>query len=167
MHAARLQGYTRSMLPHASADKTSIVQVDSNGMLKPVADSSGRVPRAGSRPLSSILRHLNPGFVDLMSAMLQWDPAMRITPEEAKQHPWILETEDPQSQDSGSARVSHHEQIKASTAGADTRSIRGPLTEAGNVQHTHATKGHKRSDRMHVKSMQIQHPGAEREFTTS
>lgn len=145
-----------------SSDRFKIPQVDSNGMLKAVPDSSGRVPRAGSRPLTSILRHLSPGFINLMSAMLQWDPAMRITPEEAKRHPWILESEDLQLQEGGGTRGCHqHEpKHKASAVAPDSRSGRGPLTEAGNVQHTHTSNRHKRADHKHAKSAQIQHPGA-------
>lgn len=76
-----------------------------------------------------------------MTRMLQWDPATRITPEEAKFHPWILEVENAHASDGHpSGRGMMHHVLKHKTSGShapDSRSNRGPLTETGNMQHTH------------------------------
>lgn len=121
-------------------------------MIKLIPDSQGRTPRPGSRRLSSILRHQTPRFIDLVSSMLEWDPAKRISSEEAKRHPWIVHPEGC-SQDHNALRTSaqqhemkpkcqetkakcqgHDGQIRAVGGVSDTRSSRGPLTEAGNMQ---------------------------------
>lgn len=123
-------------------------------MIKLVPDSNGRLPRPGSRKLSAILRHQKPRFVDLVSSMLEWDPARRITPDEAKRHLWILQPEGPgQSQETNALRTSAQQrelkckqqdgkskgqgndsQIRALGGLIDSRVSRGPLTESGNVQ---------------------------------
>eukprot|EP00892_Ulva_mutabilis_P011038 jgi/Ulvmu1/8306/UM042_0011.1 len=128
------------------------VQVDNSGMIKLVPDSHGRMPRPGSRRLSSILRHQKPKFVDLVSCMLEWDPAKRITPEEAKRHTWISQPEGPaqdisalrtsaqqqepklKAQDVNNRHQGHDGQIRAIGGLSEARASRGPLTEAGNVQ---------------------------------
>jgi Protein kinase domain len=69
---------------------TPRVQLDAVGQIKLVPDSRGRVPRPGGRRLSHVLRHQKPPFVDLVSQMLVWDPAQRITPADALRHPWTL-----------------------------------------------------------------------------
>jgi serine/threonine protein kinase len=47
---------------------------------------------AGARSLSSLLRGVEPGFLDLLGGCLQWDPARRLSPQEALAHPWISGT---------------------------------------------------------------------------
>lgn len=71
--------------------------------------------------------------------MLQWDPATRITPEDAKGHPWILEAENVHASEAPS-RVLLQNELKQKTPVAPciSRSNRGPLTEAGNMQHAHS-----------------------------
>jgi hypothetical protein len=72
-----------------------------------------------------------------MAKMLQWDPAARITPEEAKYHPWILELENSHTLDGHSPRGMTQNDLKRKTSAVSSalRANRGPLTEAGNVQH--------------------------------
>lgn len=114
------------------------MQVDSNGKLKLEPDSTGRVPRAGTRPVSEILRGQDHLFVDLMTKILQWDPATRITPEDAICHPWILDVENAAGTDGlASTRgvMQTETKLKTSAIPSEARSNRGPLTEAGNVQH--------------------------------
>jgi serine/threonine protein kinase len=67
-----------------------VVQLDANGAIKLLADSQGRIPRPGTRSLAQTLRHQSPAFVDLVSSMLVWDPALRVTPAEAARHPWVV-----------------------------------------------------------------------------
>ncbi|ROL48228.1 Dual specificity tyrosine-phosphorylation-regulated kinase 4 [Anabarilius grahami] len=57
---------------------------------KTVAKHAGiRHPK--SRPLVNILGTTDPSFLDFMQSCLTWDPKMRMTPQEAMQHKWILE----------------------------------------------------------------------------
>lgn len=45
----------------------------------------------GTKSLAGQLRCTDPAFLDLLAGCLAWDPAARMTPEEALQHPWIRE----------------------------------------------------------------------------
>ncbi|KAK9966229.1 hypothetical protein ABG768_003352 [Culter alburnus] len=57
---------------------------------KTVAKNAGiRHPK--SRPLVDILGPADPSFLDFMQRCLTLDPKMRMTPQEAMQHKWILE----------------------------------------------------------------------------
>ena len=88
--------------------------------------------------MSEILRGHNHGFIDLMTRMLQWDPVARITPEDAKGHPWILEVENVHASEAPPRGMLQNElKRKTSAVPGDSRSNRGPLTEAGNMQHAH------------------------------
>lgn len=43
----------------------------------------------GSKSLWSVLRCQDPVFVDFLEKCLRWDPAERLTPEQAMAHPWM------------------------------------------------------------------------------
>ncbi|KAJ8258976.1 hypothetical protein COCON_G00179880 [Conger conger] len=43
-----------------------------------------------SRDLASVLKNVDSLFLDFMKRCLVWDPAERMTAEEAAQHPWLL-----------------------------------------------------------------------------
>ena len=58
-----------------------------------IPDALGNV----KEPLSVRLREVLPGgevFVDFIEKCLEWDPDVRMNPEQALQHPWFSETED-------------------------------------------------------------------------
>jgi dual specificity tyrosine-phosphorylation-regulated kinase 2/3/4 len=50
----------------------------------------------GAKTLWGVLRCKDPGFVDLLEGCLRWDPAERMTPEEAMNHPWMAEAREQQ-----------------------------------------------------------------------
>jgi serine/threonine protein kinase len=52
----------------------------------------------GAKTLWGVLRCKDPGFVDLLEGCLRWDPAERMTPEEAMAHPWMAELREQQQQ---------------------------------------------------------------------
>ncbi|KAJ2872253.1 serine/threonine protein kinase, CMGC, dual-specificity [Coemansia aciculifera] len=61
-----------------------------NLVIKPFSNSKGKRRRPGSRPLVQILaRARDPRLVDFVLRTLAWDPAMRMSPEDALCHPWI------------------------------------------------------------------------------
>ncbi|KAJ1820579.1 serine/threonine protein kinase, CMGC, dual-specificity, partial [Coemansia sp. RSA 2599] len=63
-----------------------------NIVIKPYTNSKGKRRRPGSRPLVQILaRARDPRLVDFVMRTLAWDPAARMSPEEALCHPWITE----------------------------------------------------------------------------
>ncbi|KAJ2792687.1 serine/threonine protein kinase, CMGC, dual-specificity [Coemansia linderi] len=63
-----------------------------NLVIKPFSNSKGKRRRPGSRPLVQILaRARDPRLVDFVLRTLAWDPAMRMSPEDALCHPWICD----------------------------------------------------------------------------
>jgi len=64
---------------------------DSKGNPKHLTNSKGRKRRPGTKELSTALKTNDEHFLDFLARCLEWDPGRRITPEEALQHPWILE----------------------------------------------------------------------------
>ena len=63
---------------------------DSSNRPRSVANSRGKVRKAGTKKLASALRCSNKDFLDFLECCLQWDPTERYTPIQALQHPWIL-----------------------------------------------------------------------------
>ncbi|ORZ11185.1 kinase-like domain-containing protein [Absidia repens] len=69
---------------------------DSMGQPRIVANAKGKKRYPGTKPLENVFQSKHSGgsshdnFVDFLQQCLQWDPAQRITPEQAFEHPWIL-----------------------------------------------------------------------------
>ncbi|KAI9505998.1 kinase-like domain-containing protein, partial [Coemansia spiralis] len=56
----------------------------------PYTSTKGKRRRPGSRPLAQVLaRARDPRLIDFVMRTLAWDPAIRMTPEDALRHPWI------------------------------------------------------------------------------
>eukprot|EP00879_Flechtneria_rotunda_P009162 GHRR01009592.1.p1 GENE.GHRR01009592.1~~GHRR01009592.1.p1 ORF type:complete len:875 (+),score=386.54 GHRR01009592.1:541-3165(+) len=62
---------------------------DTNGAPAVVPNSRGKLHHPGTKSLWSVLRCAEPGFVDLLDKCLRWNPAERLTPEQALAHPWM------------------------------------------------------------------------------
>jgi dual specificity tyrosine-phosphorylation-regulated kinase 2/3/4 len=62
---------------------------DTRGAPRTVANSRGRKRTPGSTTLASALKTTDVSFVSFLEGCLEWDPAHRMTPEQALQHPWI------------------------------------------------------------------------------
>ncbi|KAJ2613026.1 serine/threonine protein kinase, CMGC, dual-specificity [Coemansia sp. RSA 1365] len=61
-------------------------------MIKPYTSTKNKRRRPGSRPLDQVLaRARDPRLVDFVLRTLAWDPAMRMSPEDALRHPWITD----------------------------------------------------------------------------
>jgi serine/threonine protein kinase len=65
---------------------------DSEGNPKLVPNSRGKVRYPGRKDLKDLLKGCDASFMDLVRSCLEWDPAKRITPEEASAHEWILDS---------------------------------------------------------------------------
>ncbi|CAG9313193.1 unnamed protein product [Blepharisma stoltei] len=57
-----------------------------------VPNSKGKVRYPGATPLQSRIGLHDNGFLEFLERSLQWDPEVRMTPEEALNHPWILQS---------------------------------------------------------------------------
>ncbi|KNC48904.1 CMGC/DYRK/DYRK2 protein kinase [Thecamonas trahens ATCC 50062] len=63
---------------------------DSNFHPRIVPNSRGRKRYPGTKDLRSTLRCSDELFIDFLKRCLAWDPARRLTPSAALQHPWIM-----------------------------------------------------------------------------
>lgn len=64
---------------------------DSNGKPKPVVSSKGKRRRPSTKTLAQALNCGDEAFVDFITRCMRWSPDLRMTPEEALQHPFIDE----------------------------------------------------------------------------
>lgn len=60
---------------------------DINGHPKIIANSRGKKKTINTKSLKDILRGADLGFIQLVESCLEWDPAVRLTPDEAIKHP--------------------------------------------------------------------------------
>ncbi|PVV02352.1 hypothetical protein BB560_003195 [Smittium megazygosporum] len=61
-------------------------------LLKPYVSSNGVQRTPGSKPLTKLLlRAQDDRFYDFMTRIMTWDPNIRLKPEDAINHPWILD----------------------------------------------------------------------------
>jgi dual specificity tyrosine-phosphorylation-regulated kinase 2/3/4 len=79
---------------------------DSKGQYRLVPNSRGKKRRPGTRDLQATLRVGDDGFIDFLLKCLAWDPRERATPEDALQHPWILQGYHKSSKTSSSKKPS-------------------------------------------------------------
>jgi serine/threonine protein kinase len=62
---------------------------DSKGSPRNLTNSKGRKRRPGTKDLSYAIKTTDVAFLDFIRQCLEWDPAQRMTPEQALQHEWI------------------------------------------------------------------------------
>jgi serine/threonine protein kinase len=62
---------------------------DSKGTPRNLTNSKGRKRRPGTKDLSYAIKTTDVAFLDFIRQCLEWDPAQRLTPEQALQHDWI------------------------------------------------------------------------------
>ncbi|XP_067090726.1 dual specificity tyrosine-phosphorylation-regulated kinase 4 [Osmerus mordax] len=65
---------------------------DSKSNPRNITNSKGRKRRPNSKDLASVLKTNDAQFLDFLQRCLSWDPVKRMTPDEAMQHEWILES---------------------------------------------------------------------------
>lgn len=64
---------------------------EKDGTPKIVPDSKGRVRKPGSKRLVEVLKKAENSFVRLVECCFVWEPAFRITPQQALMAEWIVE----------------------------------------------------------------------------
>eukprot|EP01060_Flectonema_neradi_P022778 TRINITY_DN3099_c2_g1_i1.p1 TRINITY_DN3099_c2_g1~~TRINITY_DN3099_c2_g1_i1.p1 ORF type:complete len:520 (+),score=57.78 TRINITY_DN3099_c2_g1_i1:54-1613(+) len=64
---------------------------DHSGQPKIIPNSRGKRRRPNEKRLRDVLRASDPQFVDFIKRCLAWQPELRMTPEEALQHPFMKE----------------------------------------------------------------------------
>jgi len=72
---------------------------DSKGNYCPKLQTSKRKRRIGGKTLEQKLHTEDPQFVDFLKQCLEWDPAVRWTPDQALRHPWLKSIVPPGLQD--------------------------------------------------------------------
>ncbi|CAL1271628.1 unnamed protein product [Larinioides sclopetarius] len=68
----------------------SELQTDSKGNPRCITNSKGKKRRPGTRPLSIALNTDDQDFIDFIARCLDWNSSLRMSPDEALQHPWLL-----------------------------------------------------------------------------
>lgn len=53
-------------------------------------NSRGKLRKPGGKPLALLLGDEDPDFLDFVQQCLEWDPELRMTPDMALRHIWIL-----------------------------------------------------------------------------
>lgn len=94
---------------------------DSKNNPRNLVNSKDRRRRVGSRPLSVILNCDETDFIDFLERCLEWDPRLRLTPDEAIRHPWLAHYVRRVVGGFGagsSALVAHHQVLNSSLAQA-------------------------------------------------
>jgi hypothetical protein len=139
------------------------VQLDSEGNIKLVPDSRGRVAKPGTRRLSHVLRLHKPPFVDLVKRMLVWDPAQRIAPVDALQHPWIVQGDAPVHQAQQGAMVMAGYAATGQSEGVTQAQAAAQLSMQQQEVATHAAlresvaSGEQNTAALHAMAMAQQH----------
>ncbi|XP_025090002.1 dual specificity tyrosine-phosphorylation-regulated kinase 4-like isoform X2 [Pomacea canaliculata] len=64
---------------------------DSKGNPRCLTNSKGKKRRVASKDLQQAIKTSDANFLDFVRRCLEWDPNLRMTPEEALQHEWIKE----------------------------------------------------------------------------
>ncbi|XP_067387061.1 dual specificity tyrosine-phosphorylation-regulated kinase 4 [Emydura macquarii macquarii] len=64
---------------------------DSKGFPRTITNSRGKKRYPDSKDLSTVLKIHDAAFLDFLRGCLMWEPALRMTPDEAMQHAWIQE----------------------------------------------------------------------------
>lgn len=64
---------------------------ESDGSPKIQPDGKGRVRKPGSKRISDVLRKADNSFVRLIECCFVWEPAFRITPQQALMADWVAE----------------------------------------------------------------------------
>ena len=63
---------------------------DESGELKLGGNSTGRVRNSGQKTWEEAVPGVSIHMLDFLRQCLQWDPALRMTPEEGLAHPWVV-----------------------------------------------------------------------------
>ena len=82
--------------PHVLAQSTRVkLFFDEVGAPRIVPNSRGKVRTPSTKKLEEALQCEDAAFLNLLRRCFDWDPVTRITPLEALQHPWLVETTRP------------------------------------------------------------------------
>jgi dual specificity tyrosine-phosphorylation-regulated kinase 2/3/4 len=59
-------------------------------------NSRGKLRKPNGKPIKLVIGEEDPDFTDFVEKCLEWDPAKRLTPDQALKHVWILKGLPPQ-----------------------------------------------------------------------
>lgn len=144
---------------------------DSKGNPRCITNSKGKKRRVGSKDLQQAVKTCDANFLDFIRRCLEWDPNIRMTPEEALQHDWIKEglvnrkaRDSNRSQQKASHRPSPAVSEQNSDHNKPTDPYKVPAQVPGKAPSAKSTKGSARKDDSHtvvseeVKSLATGHP---------
>nr|XP_034305859.1 dual specificity tyrosine-phosphorylation-regulated kinase 4 isoform X9 [Crassostrea gigas] len=144
---------------------------DSKGNPRCITNSKGKKRRVGSKDLQQAVKTCDANFLDFIRRCLEWDPNIRMTPEEALQHDWIKEgLVNRKARDSNRSqqKASHRPSPAVSDQNSDhhkpTDPYKVPAQVPGKAPSAKSTKGSARKEDSHnvvseeVKSLAPGHP---------
>ncbi|XP_065941055.1 dual specificity tyrosine-phosphorylation-regulated kinase 4 isoform X8 [Magallana gigas] len=144
---------------------------DSKGNPRCITNSKGKKRRVGSKDLQQAVKTCDANFLDFIRRCLEWDPNIRMTPEEALQHDWIKEgLVNRKARDSNRSqqKTSHRPSPAVSDQNSDhhkpTDPYKVPAQVPGKAPSAKSTKGSARKEDSHnvvseeVKSLAPGHP---------
>lgn len=100
---------------------------DSKGNPRCITNSKGKKRRPGSKDLSTTLKSNETLFVEFIAKCLEWDPELRMTPDEALHHDWL----------SGQRVVTRRNSINSSRTTQFADEITRKLAETENTYSTY------------------------------
>lgn len=103
---------------------------DSKGNPRSMTNSKGKKRQVNGKELSAALKTNDSLFVDFLNRCLDWDPATRLTPDEAFQHEWIQEG---RQKYRGTSRLTSRHQAATDMHNSSESVTKGGAAETGKV----------------------------------
>lgn len=108
---------------------------DSKGNPRSMTNSKGKKRQVNGKELGAALKTNDALFVDFIRGCLEWDPAARLTPDEAIQHEWIQEG---RQRHRGTSRLTSRQKAAADALNPTETIPKGPTTIPAEPSKGHA-----------------------------
>ncbi|XP_020628442.1 dual specificity tyrosine-phosphorylation-regulated kinase 4-like [Orbicella faveolata] len=116
----------------------SCFKTDSKGNPRSMTNSKGRKRQVNGKELSAALKTNDALFVDFINRCLDWDPATRLTPDEAFHHEWIQEG---RQRHRGTSRLTSRHQASADAHNSSETISKGSTTIIAEPSKAHVEGG--------------------------
>nr|XP_058968153.1 dual specificity tyrosine-phosphorylation-regulated kinase 4-like isoform X3 [Pocillopora verrucosa] len=111
---------------------------DSKGNPRSLTNSKGKKRQVNGKELNAALKTNDALFVDFIRGCLEWDPAARLTPDEAFQHEWIQEG---RQRHRGTSRLTSRQKATTDAHNPSETIPKGPTTIPAEASKGHAEGG--------------------------
>eukprot|EP00826_Nyctotherus_ovalis_P057348 TRINITY_DN7836_c0_g4_i2.p1 TRINITY_DN7836_c0_g4~~TRINITY_DN7836_c0_g4_i2.p1 ORF type:complete len:415 (+),score=97.01 TRINITY_DN7836_c0_g4_i2:261-1505(+) len=161
--------------PKQMLDRASRKEVffDRNNRPYLVRNSHGKIRMPGGKSLAEVLKCSDPDFVNFVQNCFVWNPDQRMTPDEAKAHPWLSSSSGPKLTNlsrfnmgprrvntllngSKEVHVKEASTLKMNTT-AESKNRFNTVETVRNYKETHTGGGQKEDERRRVKLSFVSH----------